>query len=597
LGSVDLSGALKTADSTRLGIEWKPAVAGRHEIAANLILPGDENRDNNTLRTNIAVGYLRETVRINEIMYAPPANQPEWIEIFNPQAYALPLADWVLQDDNNTRGIIKNKAVIQPMSYLVLAASPAVAASFNIADSLVVVLDNFPALSNSGDAVLLRDFSGAVIDSVAYQTSWGDDGISAEKIWPERENVAANWRPSQDPAGGTPAALNSVSPREIDLAAIRLQFEPAKPRAGDDVHLIATIRNTGRRRIESFTVTFAFDRNQDTEIQTGEEIGSVAVSQSISPEDSIVVPQLWPQPPSGRLHVLAVVSAPLDAVSSNNRISSRLLVGYNSRSVVINEIYYHPRSNEVEWVEFYNRSNQAVDLSAWHWRDATAIFPVTLPDSSVILAPGEFVLLAENRNVAHADPSARIIVLKNWLALNDDREMLVLADFHGNTQDSLSFSKQWGGGTGISLERINPNLASADSSNWSSCVDGVGSTPGKRNSIFTEFVPKQATLTVSPQVFSPDNDGRDDVAIIQFQVPATTATVHLKIYDMRGRLVHQLLNSAPVGATHEVIWNGYDSAKQPMPMGIYILYLQAIQATGGVLVEARTTLVLARRLN
>jgi hypothetical protein len=207
------------------------------------------------------------------------------------------------------------------------------------------------------------------------------------------------------------------------------------------------------------------------------------------------------------------------------------------------------------------------------------------------------VLLAENRNVAHTDPSARIIVLKNWLALNDTRETLVLADFHGDLQDSLSFSQHWGGDDGISLERINPNLASADSSNWSSCVAGAGSTPGKRNSIFAEFVPKQATLTVSPQVFSPDNDGHDDVAIIQFQVPATTATVHLKIYDMRGRLVHQLLNNTPVGATHEVIWNGYDGAKQPLPMGIYILYLQAIQATGGVLVEARTTLVLARRLN
>jgi len=174
----------------------------------------------------------------------------------------------------------------------------------------------------------------------------------------------------------------------------------------------------------------------------------------------------------------------------------------------------------------------------------------------------------------------------------------VLADFHGRVQDSLSYSQDWGGQTGVALERINPHLAGADSSNWSSSVDPNGSTPGRANSIFTEFVPSQATVTVSPQPFSPDSDGHDDAAIIQIQVPATTATVHLKIYDIRGRLVHQLLNNAPVGATPPpVLWNGRDAANQPVSMGMYIVYLQAINAAGGILVEARTTLVLARRLN
>jgi hypothetical protein len=147
------------------------------------------------------------------------------------------------------------------------------------------------------------------------------------------------------------------------------------------------------------------------------------------------------------------------------------------------------------------------------------------------------------------------------------------------------------------LERINPSLTISDSSNRSSCVDPNGSTAGKRNSIFTEFVPQQATITVSPQPFSPDGDGRDDFAIVQFQVPATTATAQVKIYDVRGRLVRQLLNNTPIDATYEVIWNGRDDAGQLAPTGIYIVYLQAIQASGGVLVDARTTLVLARKLD
>jgi len=596
LGSLQLPGALQTADSIRLNLEWKPAIAGRHEILARLILAGDENLANDSLHMNLNIGYAREVVRINEIMYAPPPSQPEWIEIFNPQPTALSLADWVLQDESNTRATVKNKATIPPLSYRVLAANPSVAAVFKIADSLVIALDNFPTLNNSGDVLLLRDFSGAVIDSAAYQPNWGAPGISAEKIWFERENVTANWQPSQDARGGTPAALNSVSPREVDLAATRLRFEPAKPRAGENVELLATVRNSGRRNVERVTVAFAHDRNQDNEIQSGEEIGSVAVTQSISPEDSIIVRQIWPQPSSGRQRVLVVISAPLDAETGNNRTSALLPVGYSSRSVVINEIYYAPRSGEVEWVEFYNRSNQAVDLSTWRWRDADADSFNMLPDSTAILAPGAFALFAAGRNIANAEPSANVIVPKNWLTLNNDRETLVLADFHGHAQDSLSFSQHWGGDTGLSLERINPNLTSNDSSNWSSSVATTGSTPGKRNSIFTEFVPSQATIAVSPQPFSPDGDGHDDFVMIQFQVPATTATAQVKIFDVRGRLVHQLLNNTPVGATHEVLWNGRDETRRLLPMGIYIVYLQAIQASGGVLVEARTTLVLARRM-
>lgn len=349
--------------------------------------------------------------------------------------------------------------------------------------------------------------------------------------------------------------------------------------------------------VEQVTITFAHDRNQDNAIQANEELSRVAFTQTLAPEDSMIVRQNWPLPPSGRNRILTLVATPFDAVANNDEIAARLSVGYNSRSVVINEIYYAPRTGEVEWVEFYNRSQQTIDLSSWRWWDADADLPIILPDSLALLAPGTFALLAASGNLPHVEPSAPIMTLKNWLTLNNDHETLVLADFHGHVQDSLSFSQSWGGDTGVALERINPNLASTDSSNWSGCVDALGSTPGKRNSIFTESVPPQATITVAPQPFSPDGDGHDDFAIIHLQVPAATATAHVKIYDMRGRLVHQLLNNAPIAANHEVIWNGCDEANQPLPIGIYIVYLQAIQATGGVLVEARTTVVLARKLN
>jgi len=597
LGAANLTRALSPTDSLRISLEWPQSLAGRHELAAILHLPNDENARNDTLHTTLSVGYQRHLVRINEILFAPKPEQPEWIEIYNLQTTRLSLSGWTLEDESGTRAAVPKNIAIPPQSYRVIAAHSSVAGFFQIPDSLAVTLAPFPTLNNSGDILLLRDFSGAVIDSVAYQMSWGAAGVSAEKIWHERNDLTENWQPSQDPRGGTPAALNSVSPRDIDLAMVRLQFDPARPRAGNDVDLVATIRNSGRSAIHRSIVTFADDHNHDGQIQSGEEIGKTAFEQVLSPEDTATIRQRWVQPLSGKHAVLAVVATPLDAVPANDRFTGRLSVGYDSRRVVINEIYYAPRSGEIEWVELLNRSNQSVDLSAWQWRDAGADFPLVFPDSTLILAPNELVLLAPNSNIPNADPQARKIIAKNWLTLNNDHEQLVLSDFHDRRQDSLAFSQDWGGDTGVSLERINPNLSSTDSTNWSSCVDPTGSTPGRRNSIFTEFIPQQATITASPQPFSPDGDGHDDFVIIQLQVPATTAAAHLKVYDLRGRLVHQLLNNAPVGASYQISWSGRDHTNQLLPMGVYILYLQAIQATGGILVEARTTLVLARKLN
>ncbi|MCI0692708.1 lamin tail domain-containing protein [candidate division KSB1 bacterium] len=549
-------------------------------------------------------------VILSEVMYNPRVNDNayEFIEIFNASAAdTISLFGWQIGDQAEVDSLISPDALyrLAPQQFAV-ALDPGYFLTTGIYDSLIpsnalilTINDNTfgsGGLSNStAETVVLVDAAGNTVARYTYSLS-NADGISDEKILLNNDDSPGNWANSLR-ADGTPGALNSVSRREIDLAAIRLWFDPPKPRAGDDVQINAVVLNRGRRTVDRFVVTFANDRNQDGVAQGGEEIGNVTVEQTVPSEDSVVIRRLWIQPPAGRHHILAILSAPLDTVTSNDRISARLSVGYGSRSVVINEIYYAPNTGEAEWVEFYNRSSQPVDLSEWRWRDASAEFPIMFPDSALIIAPGEFALLAAVRDIARADSRARLIVPKTWLTLNNDRDRLVLADFHGRVQDSLSYLQNWGGQTGVSLERINPHLAGADSSNWSGCVDPNGSTPGWPNSIFTEFVPSQATVTVSPQPFSPDSDGHDDAAIIQIQVPATTATAHLKIYDVRGRLVHQLLNNSPIGATHQVVWNGRDAANQPVPMGLYIVYLQAIHATGGILVEARTTLVLARKLN
>ncbi|MDL1873687.1 hypothetical protein FBQ85_00725 [Cytophagia bacterium CHB2] len=112
--------------------------------------------------------------------------------------------------------------------------------------------------------------------------------------------------------------------------------------------------------------------------------------------------------------------------------------------------------------------------------------------------------------------------------------------------------------------------------------------------MYTSILPSATSLSISPNPFSPDEDGFDDFAIFNLNLPVTTASVHLKIYDLRGRLVRWLLNNRSVGSAFQVVWNGRDDEGQAVRSGVYLVFMQAISANAGTLLSAKTTVVLAR---
>jgi hypothetical protein len=85
------------------------------------------------------------------------------------------------------------------------------------------------------------------------------------------------------------------------------------------------------------------------------------------------------------------------------------------------------------------------------------------------------------------------------------------------------------------------------------------------------------------------------MATIQYQLPLTTATMNIKIYDATGRLIRFLRNNHPSGSFGSAIWDGLDDHGMRARIGIYIIYLEAINALKGVLEKARTTVVLVAR--
>lgn len=85
----------------------------------------------------------------------------------------------------------------------------------------------------------------------------------------------------------------------------------------------------------------------------------------------------------------------------------------------------------------------------------------------------------------------------------------------------------------------------------------------------SELAPRAAALAQNhPNPFNPQTT-------ITFELPERE-TVTLRVFDMSGRLVRQLISSEPhTSGRHEVVWNGRDDAGHPVASGTYLYRLEA----------------------
>ena len=107
----------------------------------------------------------------------------------------------------------------------------------------------------------------------------------------------------------------------------------------------------------------------------------------------------------------------------------------------------------------------------------------------------------------------------------------------------------------------------------------------------------ESNISISPNPFSPDNDGFEDNTIINYNLTQSTSQIRIKIFDSHGRLVRTLINNQPSGAKGSVIFNGLDDHGNALRMGIYIVFLEALNQNSGVLENLKTVVVVARKLN
>lgn len=551
-------------------------------------------------------------VVLSEIMFDALENEfhDEFLELVNlSDVDPVDLTGWQLSDGSGVDEIVAHEAglILQPGQFAVILDLSYFDNSSTYDDlipasGLILTIDNNTfgsrGLSNSTpETVSLLNASGEVVSQYTYSLG-NPPGFSDEKVDLFGENNAANWRDSKI-VHGTPGGPNSVSPLEHDLAVRDdgIVFEPASARMGESVLISAKIFNVGLRTAQSFATRFFDDINGNGEPDAGEMLGEPFQHASgLAVGDSVTFFLEYSNVAAGTHLVFVQIDYPADQDATNNTAGRELLVGAETMSVRISEIMYAPQVGQPEWVEVTNTSGFEVNLKSWALSDSRN--ELSFVNNDVILQPeGHFVLSQDSSLLDIFNvPNGAFVTLSRWPALNNDFDSLRLFDVLGHVIDEVNYSSSWGGARGISLEKINPALSANDSSNWSSSVAAAGGTPGLQNSIHARSLPSETELVIEPNPFSPDGDGRDDVALITYRLPVTTSRVNVKIYDLRGRHVRFLANNQPSGSENSIIWDGRDDAGRLARMGIYVVFLQALNASAGVLMSDKGTVVLAGKL-
>lgn len=274
---------------------------------------------------------------------------------------------------------------------------------------------------------------------------------------------------------------------------------------------------------------------------------------------------------------------------------------YESKSVIINEIMFDAASGNSDFFEIYNRSSEPVNLGGWFFKTGDNEKKEFLP-YSLNLLPNKYFVIVEDSNFInnYSVNDSSLIIAGFSLNLTNGENALSIYDFYGNLIDSVYYSPSWHNPDFLvtknrSLERINPNSASNDRDNWSSSLAKEKATPAKQNSVFQKNPATKEEISISPNPFSPDNDGFEDVAFINYKLKSNINSIRVRIYDSRGRLVRTLADDFPSASDGKIIFDGRDKNGNALPLGIYILLFEEI-SDGRTVNKFVKPVVIARKL-
>lgn len=526
---------------------------------------------------------------IDEIMAdpAPSVGLPgnEWIELKNTTATVINLLNWRIGDASGQSGALP-VFLLQPDSFVVVCAGSALAAMHALGPAIAV--SSFPSLDNADDQLYIKAPGGGIIHALAYSSSWYQNDLKKEGGWSlemiDTGNPCegrANWRPSLHSVGGTPGAKNSVDGITGSHSPPRIMRAYAP---------------------DSISILLVFDGSLDS--SSAAILGNYHIDGNLVLAGCRPIAPLWNEVElkttnpllANTLYTLSTHG--LIDCSGHTMEDSGIRIGLPAMAVagdlVINEILFDPRPNGSDFVELYNNGDKILDAGRLYIANRGSNGTISsiegLSAVPAYIFPGEYIVLTGDAaslslNYLVKDEAA-VFAVPSLPSFPDDAGDVIVLNSQGAIVDEVNYNKDWHfklihNAEGVSLERIDPGSPSQAAANWHSAASTAGyGTPGYRNSQAWDVQGIAATIAVSPPVFSPDNDGFNDMAAITYAIDEAGYVANLRIFDANGGLVRQLVKNDILSRNGHWTWDGLDDKGQRLAIGIYMIFTEIFNLEG-----------------
>lgn len=550
-------------------------------------------------------GQDRYAVIINEIMAdpSPVVGLPnvEWIELKNRSASPINLQGWRIADQTGVSGPMPS--YLLKTDSLVIICTSSAAPLLSIYGSCIVV-GSFPSLDNDGDLLSLKSMDDRVIHAIQYNSSWYGNELKKQGGWSlELKDDhypctgASNWIASINNKGGTPGQLNSSNEHLID----------DKPPL-----LLQT------RAINATTIILRF--NEPVDSNTAVQTSNYSIDKGIGISKAVILPPLFnevqltlttPLQPK-MIYVLslnAIADCKGNPITGTQIIRTGLPSTPGKGDIILNEILFNPPPDGYDFIELYNAGNRIIDASSLYLANrngSSLVNAVTrITTDTFYIFPGDYIVVTEDRQSLQRNyrvKNEQVVIEMNALpSYPDDKGAVLLLDQQGAILDEVDYLDNWHfkllpDQQGVSLERINPAAASQNPLNWHSAASTAGNgTPGYRNSQYLDMEQSNSTIDLFPQVFSPDNDGYDDILSIHYKMQEPGFVATIVIYDAGGRSIKTLARNELLGVEGNWTWDGLGNGNQTLPAGIYVVCTNLFTLAGKKK-QFKKIVVLARKI-
>jgi hypothetical protein len=581
------------------GTLYTLTVNGVADLAGNFVV----NATTEFLYFVSDVPAYRDVV-INELMVDPnpPLGLPdaEYIELYNATADKyFDLLGWSVTTSSSEATLASY--ALAPGQHVLLVSTANHPLFAFVPNSMPFSLSS-TALVNGGTTVSLLAPGDVLLDVVSYTLDWyqdpakDDGGWSLEQINPFNPcSGKENWRASSAVQGGTPGQVNAVLDPTPDTQAPAL-----------------------------LQVLLLADTLLELVFSEGMELGSV-LGGAYSIDPPLPIEQVSGVPPQNqRVQLLLTTAMEVGViytitVDGSTDCSGNPLGALNTGrfaipdtaapgDVVVNEVLPNPITTGGEYVEVYNRSDKVLSLQGWQMANESGgavANPVVITTEPLLFFPGEYFLFTRSTSVtAEQFPSGRTerFVTVDLPSYTNESGSVVVLDPQSTVIDLFRYDEDMQfpllqSVKGVALERQDPDRPTDDRTNWHSAAEYVGfGTPGFQNSQFAPAPSPTGEMTIDPSIFSPDNDGFQDVLTISFRFDQPGFVGTMRVFDVVGREVRRLMDNQLLGTTGAVSWDGVLDSGSKGRMGAYVIVFEVYDLAGTV--EAfKKTVTLAHQLD